>query len=117
MFRGSFRATSGGGGGGGGDDISWQAISAASQQPYPMSAANNGVKVDVSAGAVSITLPAPAGVSGKIFTIKHSAGNIASNNITITATGSQIDGLASLVMTQNLSTTRVSSDGSDYIII
>ena len=113
MFRGNWRG-SGGGGGGGGTALVWDSTSAAT---YSFSGNTNSLKVDVSSNAVAVTLPAPGGVSGQIFTVKHSAGNIGSNPITISSSSGTIDGLASLVMNQNLSTTRVSSDGTNWVLI
>jgi glutaminase len=82
-----------------------------------MSSTNTGVKVDVTAGAVAVLLPAAAGVAGEIFTVKHAAGTIATNSITVTSSGGTIDGGASIIMLQTLSTTRVSSDGTNWLVI
>ena len=115
MFRGSFRAVSSGGGGGGSADLTWSSTSSTS---FSFSGNTNAVRVDVSSNAVDVILPAPGGSnSGKIFTIKHIAGDLNTNNLTVTPTSGSIDDAASVTMFQNKSSIRVSSDGSNWNVI
>ncbi len=115
MFRGNWRGTSGGGGGGGGstEDV-WASHSSSST--FTFTGTTNSVKCDVSSNPVTIQLPAASGNTGKVFRIKHYLGPIETNNITISSAGGTIDGLATIVVSQNKSNTRVSSDGANWII-
>jgi hypothetical protein len=64
----------------------------------------------------TITLPDPAGLQGKTFTIKH----IATSGIVVTvnvATAATIDGQASWLITAKYTTLVVFTDGSNYFIV
>ena len=50
--------------------------------------------VDVSSGAITITLPASPVLGDAAVAIVHSGGNIGTNNITIDRNGTNIQGLA-----------------------
>lgn len=56
--------------------------------------AGDDLFVDVSAGAVSITLPAAPAVTDQPISITHVAGNIVSNNIAVVRNGKLIQGIA-----------------------
>lgn len=56
--------------------------------------AGDDLMVDVSAGAVLITLPATPLLSDQPISITHVAGNIADNNITVSRNGKLIQGIA-----------------------
>ena len=116
MFRGSFRAVSSGGGGGGGSaDLVWASASGSS---FTFTGSQNAVKADVSSNPVEIQLPSAAASTGKIYTIKHVGGDLATNALTITSpTSGQIDGLSSIQLFQEKLAVRASSDGSDWSII
>jgi hypothetical protein len=66
----------------------WQKIAAA----HP-AVAGDDLFVDVSAGAVVITLPATPALSDQPITICHHRGNILANNITVAGNGKRIMGL------------------------
>lgn len=115
MFRGSFRNVSSGGGGGGSADLTWASTSSTA---YSFSGSQNAVKADVSGNAVEIQLPSAAANTGKIFTVKHWAGDLATNSLTLTSpTSGQIDGSASIRLYQERIAVRASSDGADWSII
>jgi hypothetical protein len=112
MFRGGWRG--GGGGGGGSADLVW---ATATTTTFSFTGTTNAVACDVSSNAMTVQLAAASTKTGKIFTIKHSAGPIATNPVTISSAGGTIDGLSTVVVGQSLSTTRVSSDGTNWQII
>ncbi len=117
MFRGNWRGSSGGGGGGGGGgtaELVWDATSTSS---YTFSGSYNALKVDVTSNSVSVILPGASGYTGKVYTVKHVAGDISVYTISISSSSGTIDGLSSVTINQNLSTTRLSSDGTNWFII
>lgn len=69
------------------------------------------VLVDVSGGAVTVTLPA-APADGAIFQIKDMMGNAEAENITIAGNGKNIDGDASAVMGVNFQSATVIYDAA-----
>jgi hypothetical protein len=56
--------------------------------------AGDDLMVDVSAGAISITLPANPSITDQPISITHVAGNIVTNNIAIVRNGKLIQGIA-----------------------
>ena len=68
-----------------------------------VSVSNKQYLVNVTGGAIQITLPATPAI-GDFVEIKHAAGDISANNITVDRNGSNIQGLA-----ENLT---ISVDGS-----
>ena len=113
MFRGNWRSASGGGGGGT-SDLVWATATAGT---FTFTGTTNAVKCDVSSTAITVQLPLASSFAGKIYTIKHTLGPILTNPITITSSGGSIDGLATIVVSQTKSTTRICSDGTDWQII
>lgn len=70
------------------------------------------------AGAVTLTLPDPTNVSGKIIIVKDESGAGATNNITIDPFGAElIDGAASLIITANYGAARLYTNGTDWFTI
>lgn len=115
MFRGSFRGGSGGGGGGGTDTLVWDTVT--TPGTYTISGTTNAVEADVSAGSINVQLPAASAHGGKVFTVKHTAGNLASNALTLSSVSGNIDDAASYQIFQTLSSTRVASNGTRWNII
>lgn len=79
-------------------------------------AANTTYLVDVSGGAVSITLPSPA--ANTYVVIKDSEGASETNNLTVARSGSEeIDGVAgNLVINSNFRSVVLVSDGSNWFL-
>ena len=115
MFKGSFR-TSTGGGGGGSANLVWASVGSG-QSPFTVWGNVNAVAVDLTNGNVTVRLPAAAAHTGEIFTVKHDAGSIAANTLTVSSAGGTIDGLATINILQTQSSTRLSSDGSNWKVI
>lgn len=70
---------------------------------------------NTSAGAITITLPDPAGISGKHWIFKKTSSN---HQVTIdTADDSTIDGANTFTMTNNNETHWIVTDGTNYFLI
>lgn len=73
------------------------------------------VLADATGGAVTVTLPTAASITGKVYTVKRI--NSGSNNVTLATTGGQtIDGATTQVMTIQYTSLDVISDGSNWEI-
>lgn len=85
---------------------------------YTLTATDYGVRVDSTAGGVTLTLPDAAALPDAMFIVKDWKGTSAVNNITVATTASQtIDGQVSVVIkTAYVSLTFV-SDGANWMII
>jgi hypothetical protein len=71
------------------------------------------------AGAVAITLPAPATTGtgssiGKLYIVKDISGAASTNNITLTPASGLIDGAASASIASNYGALQIFSDGTNY---
>ena len=89
-------------------------ISSVSTTPYIASATDYFLSVDTSI-AITVQLPnAPS--TGRVFIVKDSTNNAASNNITVTTVGGivLIDGSASYVMNQNYGSASFIFNGTNY---
>ena len=80
------------------------------------------IEVTSTAAARTITLPAPATTGattsiGKVFAIKDTSGNAATNNITIATAGGTIDGFATLTINTNYGYFQIVCDGTNYFSI
>ena len=83
--------------------------------PYTVLSGDQYLKVDSTAGAVSILLP-NAPTTGRIINIKDSTAMAQTNNITVTTVGGSvnIDGATSYVMNTNYESINVIFDGTAY---
>ena len=86
---------------------------------YSILASDNIIHSTYSAtGAVTITLPTAQLVSGRIITIKDAGGLAGTNNITIATEGAEkIDGLDTLVISNNYNSVTLYSDGTNWFAI
>lgn len=81
--------------------------------PYTATTDDYYLCVDV-AGPASIILP--VSVTGKVYVVKDCNGDAAANNITITATGTTIDGSASAVLNTNYGSMSLVFNGTEWNI-
>ena len=83
--------------------------------PYTVLTTDQYLKVDSTAGAVSILLP-NAPTTGRIINIKDSTAMAQANNITVTTVGGSvnIDGATSYVMNTNYEAINLIFDGTSY---
>lgn len=82
---------------------------------YVITSTDAVVLADATGGAVTVTLPTAASITGKVYTVKRI--NSGSNNVTLATTGGQtIDGATTQVMTIQYTSLDVISDGSNWEI-
>jgi len=82
---------------------------------YTVTATDNTVLVNPSA-PVTITLPAPGTIKGRIYTIKKIGGGL-DNGVTITPTGGQIEGGTSYPIYNDWTFVTLQTDGTNWYII
>lgn len=88
---------------------------AAKSAGYTMTAADYCVDVSGAAGAVVITLPAAAGITGTVYVIKNSD---AAQTVTIDGNGAEtIDGAATVAMSAQYQFRMIISDGTNWKVI
>ena len=83
---------------------------------YTITSTDDVIAADAAGGAVTITLPTAAGITGRQFTVKRI--NTGANTVTVATTGGQtIDGDATQIL--NLPQTSISmvSDGTNWVIV
>lgn len=80
---------------------------------YTATTTDNTILVDASGGAVTITLPAAAGISGRLYTIKKT--DSSGNNVVIDPNGAEtIDGAATNTFNTQYQSVTVVCDGSTW---
>ena len=118
MFRGS-RGGSGGGGGGSGDgrDFAVQLISVANTpySPTLSSTKSDLISIDTSGGQVTVNLPSPTSIAGKVVIIKDATGQASSNSVTVSTTGN-IDNQGSVSISNSFASLFLISDGVRWTI-
>lgn len=85
---------------------------------YTATSADYIIAVTSTASARTITLPAVAGTTGRVYVIKDESGGAATNNITIDGNASEtIDGATTKVINTNYGTSTIYSNGSAWFTI
>lgn len=84
---------------------------------YTVTIPDQGVPVDSSGGAITITLPATVPTNGWSTTIKDIGGAVSTNNITISGNGHNIDGSASVVLVTAYSSKTIMAIGGAWAVI
>ncbi len=84
---------------------------------YTATAADNTILANTTSGAVTITLPAPANISGRIYTIKKIGSGGIDNELTISPASGTIDGGSSFVIYNDWTFITLQTDGSNWYII
>ncbi len=84
---------------------------------YSATAADNTILANTTSGAVTITLPAPANISGRIYTIKKIGSGGIDNELTISPASGTIDGGSSFVIYNDWTFITLQTDGSNWYII
>ena len=84
---------------------------------YTATAADNTILANTTSGAVTITLPAPANISGRIYTIKKIGTGGIDNELTISPASGTIDGGSSFVIYNDWTFITLQTDGSNWYII
>lgn len=80
-------------------------------------ATDNTILANTSAGALTITLPAPTNFAGRIYTIKKIGNGGIDNALTITPTSATIDGGSSYIIYNDWTFVTLQTDGTNWFII
>ncbi|NML19941.1 hypothetical protein HHL16_03600 [Pseudoflavitalea sp. G-6-1-2] len=78
---------------------------------------DNTVLANTSSGAITLTLPAPSGLTGRIYTIKKIGNGGIDNALTITPTSATIDGGTNYIIYNDWTFVTIQTDGSNWFII
>jgi hypothetical protein len=84
---------------------------------YTLTAADNTILVNTTAGAVTVTLPAPTNFAGRIYTIKKIGTGGIDNELTITPASGTIDNGTSYVIYNDWTFVTMQTDGTNWYVI
>jgi hypothetical protein len=84
---------------------------------YTLTSADNTVLANTTSGALTVTLPAPGAITGRIYTIKKIGTGGIDNQLTITPTSGTIDGGASYTIYNDWTYVTMQTDGTNWYII
>lgn len=84
---------------------------------YTVNAGDNTVLADASGSALTITLPAPGTIAGRIYTIKKVGNGGIDKEVTISTTGGTIDGSSNYIIYNDWTFVTLQTDGSDWYVI
>lgn len=84
---------------------------------YTATAADNTILANTTTGALTITLPAPTAIAGRIYTIKKIGSGGIDNDLTITPSTGTIDGGTSYKIYNDWTYVTLQTDGSNWFII
>jgi hypothetical protein len=84
---------------------------------YSATASDNTILANTSTTAFTITLPSPANIAGRIYTIKKIGSGGIDKELTITPTSGTIDGGSSYVIYNDWTYVTLQTDGTDWYII
>lgn len=78
---------------------------------------DNTVLANTTTGAITVTLPAPTGLTGRIYTIKKIGTGGIDNALTITPTSATIDGGSNFIIYNDWTFVTIQTDGTNWFII
>ena len=84
---------------------------------YTVNAGDNTVLADASGSALTITLPAPGTIAGRMYTIKKVGNGGIDKEVTISTTGGTIDGSSNYIIYNDWTFVTLQTDGSDWYVI
>jgi hypothetical protein len=84
---------------------------------YTLTGTDNTVLANTTGGAITVTLPSPASIPGRIYTIKKIGTGGLDNALTITPSGGTIDGGNSFVIYNDWTYVTLQTDGTNWYII
>lgn len=84
---------------------------------YTATTADNTILADATTAAITITLPSPATIAGRLYTIKKTGTGGIDNAVTITPTGGTIDGGANFIIYNDWTFITLQTDGTDWYVI
>ncbi|WP_133994358.1 hypothetical protein [Dinghuibacter silviterrae] len=84
---------------------------------YTVAATDNTVLADATSAAITITLPNPGTINGRIYTIKKIGTGGIDNALTITPTSGTIDGGANYIIYNDWTFVCLQTDGTNWYVI
>lgn len=84
---------------------------------YTAAATDNTILANTTSGAITVTLPSPSGINGRIYTIKKIGTGGIDKELTITPSSGTIDGGNNFIIYNDWTHLAVQSDGSNWYII
>lgn len=78
---------------------------------------DNTLLANTTTGAITVTLPAPTGLTGRIYTIKKIGSGGIDNALTITPTSATIDGGSTYIIYNDWTYVTIQTDGTNWYII
>lgn len=84
---------------------------------YSVTAADNTVLANTSSASITITLPAPGSIAGRIYTIKKVGNGGLDNELTISPTSGSIEGGSSYKIYNDWTYVTLQTDGTDWYVI
>ena len=84
---------------------------------YTVTAGDNTVLADATGGAITITLPGPGTIAGRIYTIKKIGTGGIDNALTITPTSGTIDGGSNYIIYNDWTFVCLQTDGTNWYVI
>lgn len=84
---------------------------------YTLTGSDNTILANTTSGSVTVTLPAPTNMAGRIYTIKKIGTGGLDNELTITPTSATIDGGASYKIYNDWTYVTLQTDGTGWYII
>ncbi|WP_291909880.1 hypothetical protein [Chitinophaga sp. CB10] len=82
-----------------------------------LTAADNTVLVNTTSSSITVTLPSPTNIKGRIYTIKKIGSGGIDNSLTITPTGGTIDGASTYVIYNDYTYVTLQTDGANWYVI
>ncbi|WP_106531117.1 hypothetical protein [Chitinophaga niastensis] len=84
---------------------------------YTVTVADNTVLADATGGALTITLPSPTNIPGRIYTVKKIGNGGIDKEVTISAAGGTIDGSTNYIIYNDWTFVTLQTDGTDWFVI
>ncbi|MFT3826182.1 MAG: hypothetical protein QM731_19825 [Chitinophagaceae bacterium] len=84
---------------------------------YTVTAADNTILANTSSAAITITLPSPTNIAGRIYTIKKIGTGGIDNQLTISPSSGTIDGGTTYIIYNDWTYVTLQTDGSNWYII
>lgn len=84
---------------------------------YTVTAGDNTILADATGGALTITLPSPGAIAGRIYTIKKIGSGGIDKEVTISASGGTIDGSGNYIIYNDWTFVTLQTDGTDWYVI
>ncbi|NLR58942.1 hypothetical protein HGH93_12580 [Chitinophaga polysaccharea] len=84
---------------------------------YAATAGDNTILADATGGALTITLPSPSTIAGRIYTIKKVGSGGIDKEVTIATSGGTIDGSSNYIIYNDWTFVTIQTDGTDWYVI